>query len=94
MTVLHIEHAVPSFEGWKKAFDADPIDRRKSGVKRYRIYRPVNEPNYTAVDLEFNNPGDAEETLAALRKLWDKVEGTVMMNPQTRILEIIESVEL
>ena len=26
-------------------------------------------------------------------KLWDKVEGTVMINPQTRILDIVESVE-
>lgn len=32
MTILRIEHGVPSFEGWKKAFDSDPVNRKKMGV--------------------------------------------------------------
>ena len=94
MTILRIEHPVPNFDGWRKAFDSDPINRKRSGVKHYRIYRPVNDPNYAIIDLEFNNLKDAEDTLAALRKLWEKVEGTVMTNPQTSILDVIESVEV
>ena len=94
MTILRIEHAVPNFEGWKKAFASDPIDRKKSGVKNYRIYRPADDPDYVIVDLEFNNLNDAQETLLALRKLWDKVEGTVMINPQTQIFDIVESCEV
>ena len=43
MTTLRIEHKVPNFDGWKKAFDSDPIDRKKSGVNRYSIYRPADE---------------------------------------------------
>jgi len=93
MTILRIEHKVPSFEEWKKVFDSDPIDRKKSGVKHYRIYRPTDDPNYVIIDLEFENLGDAQSALAALRNLWGKVEGTVMFNPQAQILDVIESKE-
>jgi len=90
MIVLQIEHRVPNFDGWKKAFESDPIDRKKSGVKSYRIYRPADDKNYVIIDLVFNTVSEAESALVALRKLWSKVEGTVMVNPQTRILEIVE----
>ena len=90
MVVLQIEHKVVNFEGWKKAFESDPIDRRKSGVKKYRIYQPVNDPNYVVIELEFNNRKDAESAYAALKVLWGKVEGTVVLSPQTRILEVVE----
>jgi hypothetical protein len=36
--ILQIEHPVPNFEGWKAAFDSDPIGRERSGVRRYRIF--------------------------------------------------------
>jgi len=94
MIILQIEHKVQNYEGWKKAFDSDPIDRKESGVKRYQICRPAGDQNYVVINLEFENMSDAEETLAALNKLWSKVEGTVMENPQTRILELIEFKEL
>ena len=93
MLILQIEHKIPNFDGWKRAFDSDPIDRKKSGVKRYRIYRPTDDPNYVIIDLEFDNINDARATLASLRNLWGKVEGTIMVNPQTRILDIVESIE-
>jgi hypothetical protein len=93
MIVLQIEHKVPNFDGWKKAFDADPIDRKKMGIKSYHVYRPANDPNYVIIDLEFDDMTSAENTLSALKKLWNKVEGQVMMNPQTRILEEVDSHE-
>lgn len=93
MLILQIEHKVPNFDGWKKAFDNDPINRKKSGVRRYRIFRPTNDPNYVIIDLEFDNLSDAEATLAALRNLWGQVEGKVMSNPQTRILNIVETIQ-
>ena len=93
MTTLQIEHKVPNFDGWKKAFDSDPIDRKKSGVRRYRIFRLTEDPNYVIIELEFDNQNDAEATLVALRNLWGKVEGTVMVHPQSRILDVVESIE-
>jgi hypothetical protein len=93
MTVLQIEHKVPNFDGWKKAFDSDPIGRKKSGVRRYRVFRPADDPNYVIIDLEFDTLDEAETALAALRGLWTHVEGKVMVNPQTRMLNIVEAKE-
>lgn len=94
MIILQIEHQVAGYEGWKQAFEQDPIGRKKSGVRRYRIYRPANDPLYVIIDLEFETLTEAENTLAALRKLWIQVEGKVMMNPKTRILEMVETIEI
>ena len=91
MTVLHVEHPVPNFEGWKKAFDADPIDRKSSGVKKYRLYRSISNPSYVGIDLEFDNHKDAENTLIKLQALWGKVEGSVMTGPTYQIFNVIES---
>ena len=91
MIVLQIEHPVPSFDAWRQAFDGDPIGRERSGVRRYRIMRPVDDPNYAIVDLEFESRGDAEGCLAALQSLWRQVEGTVMEGPRARIVEMVES---
>jgi hypothetical protein len=91
MLILQIEHKVPNFDGWKKAFESDPVNRKKSGVHRYRIFRPIDDPNYVIIDLEFDSLQEAEATLVELRNLWGKVEGKVMMNPQTRILDLIEA---
>ena len=90
MTILQIEHEVPNYDGWKKAFDSDPIDRKKSGVIRYRIYRLAEDPNYVIIDLEFDNPNNAQMALVALKNLWSKVEGTIMVSPKTRILEVVD----
>ncbi len=90
MTILQIEHKVPNYDGWKKAFDSDPIDRKKSGVKRHCVYRPTDDPNYVVIDLEFDNLDSAQIALGALKNLWSKVEGTVMTNPKTRILDVVD----
>jgi hypothetical protein len=91
---LQIEHKILNFEEWKKAFENDPINRKKSGVSSYKIYRPFNDPNYVIIDLEFGNLNDAENTLDALRNLWVSVEGKVMTNPQTRILDLVEAADV
>jgi hypothetical protein len=91
---LQIEHKVPNFEGWKKAFESDPINRKKSGVRSYKIFRPLNDPNYVIINLEFDNLEDAQNTLGALRNLWVEAEGKVMTNPQTRILDLVETADL
>ena len=93
MYILRIEHPVPNFDGWKTAFDSDPVGRERSGVRRYRVLRPVDDANYVMIDLEFDTARQAESMLAALRTLWGRVEGTVMMNPQARIVEAVETGE-
>jgi hypothetical protein len=92
MYVLRIEHPVPDFMGWKKAFDSDPVDRKKSGVRRYRILRPVDNPNYVMIDLDFDTVKEAETLLGAMRGVWGRVEGTVMTDPKARIVETVETI--
>lgn len=94
MIVLQIEHPVPDYNGWKKAFDRDPLNRKQSGVKRYKIYRQVNDLNYVIVDLEFDNLAEAEALMAKLQKLWNQVEGKIITGPKARIIETVESKEL
>jgi len=47
-----------------------------------------------AISPYFDRVEEAQATLAALQNLWKKVEGTVMVSPQTRILNIAETVDL
>lgn len=94
MHLLHIEHAVPDFLTWKKTFDSDPIGRRRSGVRRYRIMRPVDDPRYVIIDLEFDTLAQAEAMDRALRQLWGQVEGKIMQGGRTRIIEVAEAAEL
>jgi hypothetical protein len=91
MYILRIEHPVPDYDGWKRAFDSDPVGREKSGVRHYRILRPIDDPNYVMIDLEFDAVSQAEALLAAMRIVWGRVEGEIMMNPQARIVEAVET---
>ena len=43
------------------------------------------------VDLELDTVDEAERLLTSLRELWSRIEGTVMTNPQVRIVELVES---
>lgn len=91
MYMLRIEHPVPSYEGWKQAFDSDPVGREKSNVRRYQILRSTDNPNYVMIDLEFDTLDQAEALLAAMRVVWRRVEGEIMMNPQAKIVEVVET---
>ena len=95
MPILRIEHAVPVFNGWKRAFDSDPADRKGSGVRRYQVLRSVEDPNYVMIDLEFDSTEEADGLLAKMRRVWSSGEGQkVMRNPQARIVETVEAIEL
>ncbi len=93
MPILRIEHPVPDFDGWKRAFDSDPVGRERSGVKRYQIFRSMDDPSYVLIDLEFDTKTEAEALLAAMRQVWSRVEGQVILNPQARIVETVETRE-
>lgn len=93
MHMLRIQHAVPSYEGWKTAFDSDPVGREKSGVRRYQILRPVDDPNFVMIDLEFDTSAEAEALLAAMRGVWANVQGTIMSDAEAKIVQIAETRE-
>jgi len=94
MYMLRIQHPVPTYEGWKKAFDGDPVGRQKSGVRRYQVLRAIDNPNFVMIDLEFDTAAQAEALLAAMRGVWGNVQGTIMSNPEARIAEIVETKHL
>lgn len=94
MYMLRIEHPVPDYTAWKKAFDGDPAGRKKAGVRRYRILRAVDDPNHVLIDLEFDTLAEAEGLLTAMRAIWGRVEFRIMTDPRARIAEQAEFVEL
>lgn len=92
MCTLRIEHAIVDFETWKTAFDRDPVGRRQSGVRSYRVFRPLDDARYVMIDLDFDAPAQAEQFLARLRKVWSRTELSPGLarqaeNPRTRILD-------
>lgn len=91
MPLLRMQHAVPNFEGWKRAFDSDPMDRKGSGVRRYHVHRSVADPNFVMIDLELDTVADAERLLEKLRRLWAGPGAAMMRNPEAWILETVES---
>ncbi|MBI3964433.1 MAG: hypothetical protein HY329_02270 [Chloroflexi bacterium] len=93
MPTLRIEHQVPTYDGWKQAFDSDPVGRERSGVRRYSIMRGIDDPNYVLIDLEFDSREEAEALLAAMRQVWSRVQGSVILEPHARIVETVETKE-
>ena len=93
MIILQIEHPVPDYSSWKKAFDIDPVNRRQSGVKRYRIFRQTDNPNYVIIELEFDKLNEAKEVLTALQVVWKQIDGKIITGPKTRIIELVEQMQ-
>ena len=93
MTVVQLEHPIRDFATWKAAFDRDPIHREASGVRRYQIYRPITDPNYVAVDLEFDSRPEAEAFQRALEELWRSPQAAPALGgtPRARIVDVVES---
>ena len=94
MPTVRIEHAVSNFEQWKRAFDNDPADRKGSGVRRYQILRPRDDPNYVMIDLEFGSVDQAEAFLRTMQRIWAGPGKAVMQNPRARIIDRVEDREL
>jgi hypothetical protein len=90
MFTLSIEHAISDFSTWKEAFDRFAEARRNAGVLSHRIRRPVGDPHYLVIELEF----DAQENADNFRKFLDDVVWTnrdaspaLIGAPSSRILE-------
>jgi len=100
MSTLRIEHPIGDFETWKAAFERDPVGRKKSGVHRYRVFRPVDDPKYVMIDLDFEGPEQAHAFVEAMQKVWSRVDlspgllrepGAAKTIPRTRIVEEVDS---
>jgi hypothetical protein len=90
MPTLHIEHPITDFETWNAAFKRVADVRREAGVRAQRVQRPVDDPRYIVVDLDFDTVGEAEAFLGFLNtKVWAIPENAPALvgTPTTMILE-------
>ncbi|MDB5227394.1 MAG: hypothetical protein JWN78_1587 [Bacteroidota bacterium] len=90
MVILQIEHSIQNFDAWKQAFEKDPLNRKASGVLSYKIMQPADNEKYLIIWLEFDNLVDAEAMNKKLSNFFKNVETSIMMNPKTQILNIVE----
>lgn len=90
MATLHIEHPITDYDTWRAAFDGFAEARRRAGVTGERVARPVDDPAYIVVALDF---GTAEQATGFLRFLEDAVWSSptsapaLAGRPRTLVLE-------
>lgn len=92
MPTLHIEHAVTDFDTWDAAFSRFEEIRQQAGVRQQRVQRPVGDPAYVIIDLDFDSTDQAAAFLSFLQaKVWSSSDNSPALigTPQTRILESI-----
>ncbi len=93
MSTLHIEHPITDYSVWKAAFDRFAPMRKEAGVLRHRVQRPVDDPAYVVVDLEFDTTDRAQRFLNFLKtQVWaDPANAPALAGtPRTHILETDE----
>lgn len=94
MITLRIEHKIASYDGWRKAFDSDPLNRKQAGVRHFRIYQPKEDANLVIIELDFDHLEQAEAMQKALNQLFPKIEGTIIFGVHLKILNLVESTGL
>lgn len=93
MPTLHIQHKVADYDAWKRnAFDTDPLGRAKAGVRRHRISRAADDPNFVMIELEFAGMPEAEAMQEALKNLWQNPLARIE-SPTSRIMETAEAAD-
>jgi len=91
MATIKMQHTVADFDGWKKMFDSDPLDRKGNGVLAYRVTRGVADPNLVMVDLEFGDADAAKAFLVRLEALWAGPANAVLSEARGWVVEEVES---
>ena len=80
MTTLRVELEIRDYGLWRSAFDKDAGGRESSGMRRYRIFRPVDNDHQVMLDLDFDTTADAGAFLETLRPK----SGRRLTRPQPR----------
>jgi hypothetical protein len=90
MATLHIQHPITDFDTWDKAFGRFADARRSAGVRAHRVQRPVDNPRFVVIDLDFDSTNEAESFLGFLRtQVWANPENPPGLAgaPEEMILE-------
>ncbi len=97
MATLHIEHQISDFDTWVAAFDRFAEARSRAGVRSQRVQRPVDDPEYVVVDLDFDTTEAAEAFLTFLTStVWASTDNSPALvgTPLTRIMTTTQPDEL
>jgi len=89
MPTLHIEHPITDYETWLSAFSRFADARRRAGVRAHRVQRPIDDPKYVVLDLDFDTNEEAQAFLSFLTKnVWgNRLNAPALAGePQTMIL--------
>jgi hypothetical protein len=92
MATLHIQHPVTDFDTWTAAFNRFADARRNAGVRAERIQRPVDDPKFVVIDLDFDRAEDAASFRGFLStQVWANPENSPGLAgaPETMILEAV-----
>jgi hypothetical protein len=92
MATLHIQHPVTDFDTWTAAFNRFADARRNAGVRAERIQRPVDDPKFVVIDLDFDSAGEAQSFRGFLTaQVWGNPENSPGLagTPETLILEAV-----
>jgi hypothetical protein len=92
MTTLHIQHPVTDFDTWTSAFSRFADARRDAGVRAQRIQRPVDDPRFVVIDLDFDTAAEAQSFRAFLTTMvWADPKNSPGLagTPETLILESV-----
>ena len=90
MATLHIQHPISDFATWATAFDRFADARRRAGVRAQQVRRPVDDPNYVVIDLDFDSTDEAVAFRHFLQtQVWSEQANAPALAgpPQTMILE-------
>jgi hypothetical protein len=93
MPTLQIQHAITSFDVWSNAFARFAEARKTGGVTHERISRPVDDPNYVIISLDFPSHQQASSFLSFLESnVWSSSTSSPALSgrPQAAILNIEE----
>jgi hypothetical protein len=92
MATLHIQHPITDFDTWTSAFNRFADARQHAGVRAERIQRPVDDPKFVVIDLDFDSAGEAQSFRGFLTtQVWANPENSPGLagTPQTMILEAV-----
>ena len=90
MATLHIEHPITDFDTWTFAFNRFADVRREAGVRAQSVQRPIDDPMYVVIDLDFDTTDEAKAFLHFLNtKVWAIRDNAPALAgaPETMILE-------
>ncbi len=65
-------------------------------MRSYRVLRPLDDPNYILIDLDFDTQDEAERFVEIMRRVWQSPQAAPALRgaPRARIAEAVESATL